>query len=60
MKQVGYGKNYRYVHNDPGAKEEMACLPEQLRGRKYFSEEVQSEREQTKGGEFDSDEEQKV
>ena len=39
MKQIGYGKEYRYVHNDPRAKEEMECLPEQLRGRKYFSEE---------------------
>lgn len=39
MKQIGYGKDYRYVHNDPAAKEEMDCLPESLRGRKYFSEE---------------------
>ncbi|HEY0729657.1 MAG TPA: hypothetical protein VGD38_16365, partial [Pyrinomonadaceae bacterium] len=37
MKQVGYGKEYRYVHNDARAKEEMECLPEQLRGRKYFN-----------------------
>ncbi len=36
MKQVGYGKDYRYVHNDPDAKKEMECLPPQLRGRKYF------------------------
>ena len=36
MKNLGYGKEYRYVHSDPGAKEEMECLPEQLRGRKYF------------------------
>jgi putative ATPase len=36
MKQLGYGKEYRYVHSDPAAKEEMECLPEQLRGRKYF------------------------
>ena len=43
MKQVGYGKEYRYVHNDPRAKEEMECLPEQLRGRKYFSEEPEDE-----------------
>ena len=49
MKKVGYGKDYRYVHNDPDAKEEMECLPEQLRGRKYYSE------EQTKGEEFESD-----
>jgi putative ATPase len=36
MKHFGYGKDYRYVHSDPAAKEEMECLPEQLRGRKYF------------------------
>ena len=45
MKQIGYGKEYRYVHNDPSAKEEMECLPEQLRGRKYFSDEEQSDGE---------------
>ncbi len=39
MKNIGYGQGYRYVHNDPGAKEEMDCLPEALRGRKYFQEE---------------------
>jgi putative ATPase len=39
MKKIGYGKDYRYVHDDPDAKEEMECLPEQLRGRKYFSDE---------------------
>ena len=50
MKQVGYGKEYRYVHSDPDAREEMECLPEQLRGRKYYSEE-----EQAKGEETDSD-----
>jgi putative ATPase len=52
MKQIGYGKDYRYVHSDRGAKEEMECLPEQLRGRKYFSEE-----EQTKGEDIESDDE---
>ena len=39
MKQVGYGQGYRYVHNDPNAKDEMDCLPETLRGHKYFKEE---------------------
>jgi putative ATPase len=39
MKHVGYGQGYRYVHNDPKAKDEMPCLPESLRGRKYFEEE---------------------
>src|SRR5256714_6038201 len=49
MKQVGYGKDYRYVHSDPNAKEEMECFPEQLRGRKDFSE------EQIKGEDFKGD-----
>ena len=53
MKQVGYGKEYRYVHNDPNARDEMECLPEQLRGRKYYSEE-----EQAKGEETESDDDE--
>ena len=36
MKTVGYGKGYRYVHDDPQAREEMPCLPESLRGRVYL------------------------
>jgi putative ATPase len=36
MKHIGYGKDYRYVHSDPDAQEEMECLPPQLRGRKYL------------------------
>ena len=35
MKAVGYGQGYRYVHDDPEARNEMACLPESLRGRRY-------------------------
>jgi putative ATPase len=38
MKHFGYGEGYRYVHSDAKAKEEMACLPESLRGREYFDE----------------------
>jgi len=55
MKQVGYGKDYRYVHSDPAAKEEMDCLPEQLRGRKYFSDEGLPAQEQTRGEDIESD-----
>ena len=33
MKHLGYGKEYRYVHSDAAAKEEMSCLPEKLKGR---------------------------
>lgn len=36
MKSLGYGKDYRYVHADPAAKDEMNCLPENLWGKKYF------------------------
>jgi putative ATPase len=38
MKHFGYGKDYRYVHADAAAKEEMSCLPEKLKGRVYFEE----------------------
>lgn len=43
MKKVGYGSGYRYVHSDRAAREEMACLPESLRGRVYFDEEQENE-----------------
>jgi len=36
MRKAGYGQGYRYVHNDAAAKDEMGCLPERLRGRKYW------------------------
>jgi putative ATPase len=41
MKHIGYGKDYRYVHGDPDAREEMECLPPQLQGRKYFQKDEQ-------------------
>lgn len=43
MKHIGYGQGYRYVHNDPNAKEEMQCLPRQLVGRQYFTEDDNNE-----------------
>jgi len=43
MKAVGYGKDYRYVHEDPAAKSEMECLPEKLQGRRYFEPETTNE-----------------
>ncbi len=36
MKHLGYGRGYRYVHNDAAAAEEMACLPDRLQGREYY------------------------
>jgi putative ATPase len=38
MKHLGYGREYRYVHEDAGAQTEMSCLPEKLKGRIYFGE----------------------
>jgi len=43
MKHLGYGKEYRYVHSDAGAKEEMSCLPEKLKGRVYFEDDRTTE-----------------
>nr|MBI3613662.1 replication-associated recombination protein A [Nitrospirota bacterium] len=36
MKDLGYGKGYRYVHEDPAAKKEQGHLPEPLRGKQYY------------------------
>ena len=36
MKNLGYGKGYRYVHDDPAAAEEMRCMPPGLENRDYF------------------------
>ena len=36
MHDLGYGKGYRYVHEDPQAKTEQSHLPEPLRGRQYY------------------------
>jgi putative ATPase len=38
MKHLGYGREYRYVHEDAAAQDEMSCLPEKLRERVYFDE----------------------
>lgn len=36
MKGLGYGKGYRYAHDDPDAVNEMECLPPGLAGRQYL------------------------
>jgi putative ATPase len=41
MKHAGYGRGYRYVHDDPEAREGMKALPEGLHGRKYWEDEKQ-------------------
>jgi putative ATPase len=37
MKRLGYGAGYQYAHDFESRRaEEMECLPENLRGRKYY------------------------
>lgn len=36
MKGLGYGQDYRYVHDDPQARVEQPHLPEPLKGRQYY------------------------
>jgi putative ATPase len=36
MKQLEYGKGYRYAHDEEGRVADMDCLPESLKGRRYY------------------------
>jgi putative ATPase len=36
MKDLGYGKDYRYAHNEENRVADMECLPPSLEGRRYY------------------------
>jgi putative ATPase len=36
MKELDYGKGYRYAHDEEGKVANMDCLPDALRGRSYY------------------------
>jgi putative ATPase len=36
MKELEYGKGYRYAHDEEGRVADMDCLPDSLRGRSYY------------------------
>jgi putative ATPase len=36
MANIGYGKGYQYAHNAEEKLTDMECLPENLRGRRYY------------------------
>ena len=36
MKDLGYGRGYRYAHDDPAGAAAMPCLPAGLEGRRYY------------------------
>src|SRR6185369_11409085 len=48
MKHLGYGREYRYVHEDEAAQDEMSCLPEKLKGRIYLEPDQPIEDKETK------------
>jgi len=37
MKHEGYGKGYEYAHDDDDAVTTLECLPERLRGRRFYA-----------------------
>jgi putative ATPase len=36
MKELDYGKGYRYAHDEEGRVANMDCLPDSLKGRNYY------------------------
>jgi putative ATPase len=36
MKDAGYGKGYRYAHDEPGGVAEMQCLPDELKNATFY------------------------
>jgi putative ATPase len=36
MKELDYGKGYRYAHDEEGRVADMDCLPDSLQGRSYY------------------------
>ena len=36
LKTLGYGSGYRYAHDEAEGVSEMDCLPDSLRGRRYY------------------------
>jgi putative ATPase len=37
MKTLGYGQGYRYAHDEEEGVAAMECLPDNLRGRRYYT-----------------------
>jgi len=37
MKQLDYGKGYQYAHDEPDAVASMDCLPDNLKGREFYT-----------------------
>ncbi|MGD9902341.1 MAG: replication-associated recombination protein A [Vicinamibacterales bacterium] len=37
MKALDYGRGYQYAHDDPEGVAEMECLPDRLRGQRFYA-----------------------
>jgi putative ATPase len=48
MKGLGYGKGYQYAHDVEGKVADMDCLPDSLKGRKYYHPEDTGEESEIK------------
>jgi len=46
MKEVGYGRGYRYAHAEPEGVGGIQCLPESLQGRRYYRPRSSGEEEE--------------
>jgi putative ATPase len=52
MKRFGYGEGYQYAHEfESGKAEDMDCLPEGLKGRKYYEPSKRDRKATTEGPE---------
>ena len=49
MRQVGYGKDYKYAHDFPGHFVEQQHLPDSLKGKKYYEPSDQGFEKEIKG-----------
>lgn len=38
MKNLNYGKDYKYAHSDPKGSEAMECLPEKIKHKKFLKD----------------------
>src|SRR5215510_991933 len=48
MKQLGYGKGYQYAHDLEDKVADMDCLPDSLKGRKYYHAQERGEESEIK------------
>jgi putative ATPase len=48
MKELGYGEGYKYAHDFENKIADMECLPENLRGKEYYTPSVEGEEKRFK------------